>query len=262
MDQTVIRQAARMVHEARRIVVFTGAGISTESGIPDFRSPGGIWSQYNADDLTYQKFLSHEKYRKIYWEYDRARYPAMKEALPNEAHKAVVEIEQTGRMIALITQNIDGLHQKAGSSRALIYELHGTVHDVVCLRCNVRWPRDLITERMDREGIDAPYCERCGGPLKVGTIAFGQSLPADVLEESFRHAQTCDLFVTIGSSLVVQPANLLPGQAKRSGARLILVNLSETPYDDIMDVILLGAAGPTMKAIMEEFRRISRGGAN
>jgi len=262
MDHGLIRQAARLIHEARRIVVFTGAGISTESGIPDFRSPGGIWSQYNAEDLTYQKFLSHEKYRKIYWEYDRARYPAMRDALPNDAHKAAVEIERTGRMTALITQNIDGLHQKAGSNPAMIYELHGTVHEIGCLRCHTRWPRQEITDMMDREGIDVPYCERCGGPIKVGTIAFGQSLPTDVLEESFRHAQSCDLFVTIGSSLVVQPANLLPPQAKRSGARLILVNLSETPYDDIMDVILLGAAGSTMKAIMEESRRISSGGAD
>jgi len=256
MDHGLIRQAARMICETRRIVVFTGAGISTESGIPDFRSPGGIWSRYNADDLTYQKFLSHEKYRKLYWEYDRARYPAMSDALPNDAHKAVVEIERTGRMAALITQNIDGLHQKAGSDPALIYELHGTVHEIGCLRCHTRWPRATITDRMEREGIEVPYCERCGGPLKVATIAFGQSLPADVLEASFRHAQECDLFITIGSSLVVQPANLMPPQAKRSGARLILVNLSETPYDEIMDVILLGAAGPTMKAIMEEYGRI------
>lgn len=262
MDTRLIRQAAGMIHDARKIVVFTGAGISTESGIPDFRSPGGIWSQYNPNDLTYQKFLSLEKYRKIYWEYDRARYPAIRDAFPNDAHKAVVDLERTGRMIALITQNIDGLHQKAGSDPALVYELHGTVHEVSCLSCQNRWEREEITARMDREGIDVPYCERCGGPLKVATISFGQSLPADVLEESFRHAQTCDLLVTIGSSLVVQPANLLPAQAKRAGARLILVNLSETPYDDIMDVILLGAAGPTIKAIMEEFRRISGGGAN
>lgn len=262
MDQDLIVQAARMILEARKIVVFTGAGISTESGVPDFRSPGGIWSRYNAEDLTYQKFLSHEKYRKLYWEYDRARFPAMRDARPNDAHAAVAEIERTGRMIALITQNIDGLHQKAGNSPDSVYELHGTVHEVSCLRCHARWPREAVTDGMEREGIDVPYCDRCGGPLKVATIAFGQSLPSAVLEEAFRHAQRCDLFITIGSSLVVQPANLLPPQAKQSGARLILVNLSETPYDGIMDVILLGAAGPTMRAIMEEFRRISGGGPN
>ncbi len=245
-----------MLYEAERVVVFTGAGISTESGIPDFRSPGGVWSRYNQDDLTYQRFRSHEKYRKLYWEYDRARYPAMRDALPNAAHRAVVEIERSGRLSALITQNIDGLHHRAGSSPDKIYELHGTVREVTCLDCERRWPREEITDRMDREGIDVPYCEHCRGPLKCATIAFGQSLPTQVLEESFTHASNCDLFITIGSSLVVQPANMLPLEAKRRGARLMLVNMSETPYDQLMDVILIGKAGPTMQAIMDEFRKL------
>ncbi|MEJ2717638.1 MAG: NAD-dependent deacylase [Deltaproteobacteria bacterium] len=257
-----IRRAARLIRDAERIVVFTGAGISTESGIPDFRSPGGIWSRYNAEDLTYQRFLSHEKYRKLYWEYDRARYPAMKAARPNAAHEAVVEIEKSGRMAALITQNIDGLHRTAGSDPERMYELHGTVMEVSCLNCNARWPREEITERMDREGIDVPYCEHCGGPLKTATIAFGQSLVPEVLEGSFHHARNCDLFLTIGSSLVVQPANMLPVQAKQAGAHLILVNLSDTPYDGIMDVILRGKAGPTMGAVMSEFRRLSDSKSN
>ena len=133
MGEEEILTAARVIHEAQRVVVFTGAGISTESGIPDFRSPGGIWSRYNQDDLTYQKFRSHEKYRKLYWEYDRLRYPAMRDAEPNAAHRAAVEIEKTGKLAALITQNIDGLHQKAGSSRAKTFELHGTVKEITCL---------------------------------------------------------------------------------------------------------------------------------
>ena len=249
-----IAAAAALMREAQRIVVFTGAGISTESGIPDFRSPGGIWSKYNQDDLTYQRFRSHEKYRKLYWEYDRARYPAMKDALPNAAHSAVVEIEQSGRLLALITQNIDGLHHKAGSSPDKIYELHGTVREVTCLDCHRRWPREEITEEMDGDGIEVPYCKHCGGPLKCATIAFGQSLPADVLESSFDHSRNCDLFLTIGSSLVVQPAAMLPLEAKRTGAKLILVNLSSTPYDDLMDIILIGNAAPTMRALMERFR--------
>ncbi len=246
-----------MIHDARRIVVFTGAGISTESGIPDFRSPGGIWSRYNQDDLTYQRFRSHEKYRKLYWKYDEARYPAMRDALPNAAHTAVAEIEKTGRLLALITQNIDGLHQKAGSSPDKIYELHGTVMEVSCLDCHARWPREEITDLMERERIEVPYCPHCGGPLKCATIAFGQSLPAEVLEQSFGYARKCDLFLTIGSSLVVQPANLLPLEARRAGASLVLVNLSETPYDQIMEVIIRGKAGPVMEAIMKEFRSIA-----
>ena len=256
MDVDAIKTAAHLIHQAKRIVVFTGAGISTESGIPDFRSPGGIWSQYNQDDLTYQKFRSHEKYRKLYWEYDQARYPAMKSALPNAAHKAVVEIEKTGRLLALITQNIDGLHQDAGSSPDKVYELHGTVREVTCLDCHTRWVREEITELMDREGIHVPYCEHCNGPLKCATIAFGQSLPAEVLDRSFQHAKNCDIFLTVGSSLVVQPAALLPYEAKRAGARLILVNLSTTPYDQIMDIIVPGKAGEVMEAIMEEFRKL------
>jgi len=259
MGANEIKKAARSIYEAEKIVVFTGAGISTESGIPDFRSPGGIWSQYNADDLTYQKFRADEKYRKIYWEYDRARYPAMKDAVPNAAHDAIVEIEKSGRLSALVTQNIDGLHQKAGSSPDKVYELHGTVREISCLDCHTRWPREEITDEMDREGIEVAYCRLCGGPLKCATIAFGQSLPQDVLEKSFSHARNCDLFLIAGSSLVVQPAASLPLEAKRAGARLILVNLSHTPYDELMDIIIEGKAGPVMDAIMAEFRATSNG---
>jgi len=256
MDVESIATAARLIHESERIVVFTGAGISTESGIPDFRSPGGIWSRYNSDDLTYQKFRSSENNRKIYWEYDRARYPAIRDAKPNAAHHAVKEIETSGRLLALITQNIDGLHQDAGNSRDKIYELHGTVREVTCLDCNKRLPREEVTDMMDREGIEVPYCDDCGGPLKCATIAFGQSLPRDVLEESFLCSRNCDLFITVGSSLVVQPANLMPLEAKRSGAKLMLVNLSDTPYDQIMDLTVNGKAGPSMEAIMTEFRKL------
>jgi NAD-dependent deacetylase len=181
----------------------------------------------------------------------------MRDAAPNAAHEAVVEIEQSGRLLALITQNIDGLHHKAGSSHEKIYELHGTVREVSCLDCHTRWPREEITDMMERDGIDIPYCEHCKGPLKVATIAFGQSLPTDVLEQSFIHARNCDVFVTIGSSLVVQPAALLPLEAKNAGAHLILVNMSSTPYDSVMDTVLTGKAGPTMEAIMTEFRKLA-----
>jgi NAD-dependent deacetylase len=257
MSRSVLNEAARLLSEARKIVVFTGAGISTESGIPDFRSPGGIWSRYNQDDLTYQKFRSHEKFRKLYWEYDRARYPAMKRAMPNAAHEAVAEIEQSGRLAALITQNIDGLHAKAGNSPELIIELHGTVHKVICLDCGQWWPREVITEKMDQQGIGVPYCPHCDGPLKCATIAFGQALPAEVITRAFFHARTCDLFLTIGSSLVVQPACSLPLEAKRAGARLILVNLDPTPYDHYMDIVLAGKAGEVMGALMDAYRPLA-----
>ena len=258
VNQDRIEAVARLICESGEIVVFTGAGISTESGIPDFRSPGGIWSKYNQDDLTYQKFRSHEKYRKLYWAYDRARYPAMKAARPNAAHDAIVEIEKSGRLLALVTQNIDGLHQDAGNSPEKIFELHGTVREVTCLDCHARWLREEVTERMDLEGVEVPYCPHCGGPLKCATIAFGQSMPAEVLERSLSHARKCDLLLTIGSSLVVQPANFIPLEAKRAGARLVLVNLSPTPYDQFMDHVLIGSAGQVMEAVMTTFRKMSR----
>lgn len=258
MNHSEIASIARMLCDARKVVVFTGAGISTESGIPDFRSPGGIWSRYNADDLTYQKFRASEQYRKIYWSYDRERYPAMRDAVPNEAHRAIVEIEKTGKLSALVTQNIDGLHAKAGTSPEKILELHGTVHDVVCLDCGFRWPREETNTLMYREGIEVPYCNHCNGPLKCATIAFGQALPQDLLAKSFALAKSCDLFITVGSSLVVQPANLLPVEASRGGAKLALVNMTSTPYDSIMDVIALGSAGAIMSSIMEEFRRLTQ----
>jgi NAD-dependent deacetylase len=256
MIDDAIQRIAKLIHDARRIVVFTGAGISTESGIPDFRSPGGIWSRYNQDDLTYQKFRSGEQYRKLYWKYDQERYPAMRDAQPNAAHRAVAEMEHSGRLLALITQNIDGLHETAGSSRDKTYELHGTVREVTCLDCHRRWPREEITEMMARDGVAVPYCPDCNGPLKCATIAFGQALPVDVLEDAFHHARHCDLFLTIGSSLVVQPANLLPLEARRCGATLILINLGPTPYDEIMEYVVRGPAGATMEAIMSEFRKL------
>jgi NAD-dependent deacetylase len=176
----------------------------------------------------------------------------MKEARPNPAHNAVVEMERMGKLLGLVTQNIDGLHGDAGSSKDLICELHGTVREVGCLDCHARWPREEITDMMDRDGIEVPYCDHCGGPLKVATIAFGQAMPEEAMAKSFELANQCDLFITVGSSLVVQPANLLPIQAKRAGAKLILVNLSETPYDEIMDLIIIGKAGESMAGIMDE----------
>ncbi len=253
-----IHEAAELMAKSQNIVAFTGAGISTESGIPDFRSPGGIWSKYNQDDLTYQRFRSHEKYRKLYWEYDQTRYPAMRDASPNAAHTAMVELEKMGKLNALITQNIDGLHHKAGSSPDIIFELHGTVHKVNCLDCHESLEREELMDEMLREGVEVPYCKKCGGPLKCATIAFGQSLPYDVLEKAFYHASHCDLFLTVGSSLVVQPANGLPLTARRAGAKLILINMSSTPFDTDMDVILKGQAGETMRLLMNKVKEILR----
>jgi len=256
-----VEAIAQLLCDSKEVVVFTGAGVSTESGIPDFRSPGGIWSRYNPDGLTYQKFRASEKYRKIYWAYDRERYPAMRDARPNAAHLSIVALEKAGKLSGVVTQNIDGLHHKAGNSLEKIWELHGTVHEIVCLDCGLRWPREEITSRMDRENIGVPYCDRCSGPLKVATVAFGQPLPESVLEESFELARSCDLFITIGSSLVVRPAAMLPVEASRHGAKLVLVNSTPTPYDGLMDVIAAGLAGSIMSEVMKTFQGVTRGGA-
>ena len=256
MGDALMQKAAQMIVDSRRLVVLTGAGVSTESGIPDFRSSGGIWARYDPDDFLLENFLADEKYRRIYWEYDRLTYPDIEKALPNTAHRAIAELEKLGRLTAVITQNVDGLHQKAGNTPEKVLELHGTQRQVQCLQCNARWKREEIVGRMEREGIDVPYCDRCGGPLKSATITFGQALPTHVLLQAFHHAQTSDLFITIGSTLVVRPACLLPMEAKRSGAQLMLINLTKTPYDQIMDIIFQAKAGPTMEAIMEHFGRL------
>jgi NAD-dependent deacetylase len=169
-----------------------------------------------------------------------------------------VEIEKTGKLSALVTQNIDGLHAKAGNSREKILELHGTVHEVVCVDCGMRWPRAEITDFMDREGVDVPYCAQCNGPLKCATVAFGQALPQEILAKSFALAGECDVLITIGSSLVVQPANMLPLEASRNGAKLALINMTPTAYDSIMDVVALGSAGAIMSSVMKEFRQLTQ----
>ncbi|MGB9693273.1 MAG: SIR2 family NAD-dependent protein deacylase, partial [Fervidobacterium sp.] len=200
-----IKQAAQWILSSKRIVVFSGAGLSTESGIPDFRSPGGVWSRYNPEDFYFQKFISSEASREKYWQMATEMYEPMKKAEPNLAHLAISELERLGKLDCVITQNIDGLHLKAGNSPEKVIELHGTAMYVTCLNCHKRYDRDEIQERI-KKGVKVPYCDDCGGPLKPATISFGQAMPEWETQEAYNRSSLCDLFIVIGSSLVVQPA--------------------------------------------------------
>jgi len=226
-----------MVHDAKKILVFAGAGLSTESGIPDFRSPGGLWSKYNPSDFTYDRILSDEGARMRYWKMSTESYEIMRDAVPNRAHLAIKALEDLGKLIAVVTQNIDHLHHKAGNSPERIIEIHGTAFAVSCLKCGKRFDRDEIHEQIKR-GEYVPYCDACSGILKPDTISFGQAMPQDKLARAITHARECDLCIAAGSSLVVYPAASIPVYAVESGAKLIIVNREETPLDARADLVI------------------------
>ena len=222
---------------AHRITVLTGAGISTDSGIPDFRGPNGVWTRDpEAEKLsTLQYYVSDPDIRRRAWQ-ERARHPAWT-AEPNAGHAALVELERQGRLRALLTQNIDGLHQKAGSSPSLVLELHGTVREVACLSCGERAPMSAALDRV-AAGEDDPACRSCAGILKSATISFGQALDADVMEAAASAAADCDVFLSVGTSLTVYPAAGLVDVAASRGARVVVVNAQPTPYDGIADLVV------------------------
>ncbi len=244
-----LKLAARWIADSARPLVFTGAGLSTESGIPDFRSPGGIWEKYNPEDFYFDRFLASEGAREKYWQMATEMYEVMRGAQPNRAHLALARLERIGRLDCLITQNIDGLHQKAGTSEEKIIELHGTAVYVACLDCRRRFDRDLIQERI-KGGVKVPYCDGCGGPLKPATISFGQAMPERELAEACRRSSRCDLFLVVGSSLVVYPAASLPSLAKGGGAKLAIINREPTPFDETADLVIRAEAGDALTGIV------------
>ncbi len=245
----LIDRVAEWIAGSTGVVVFAGAGLSTESGIPDFRSPGGVWDRYDPEDFYFQNFLASEASREKYWQMATEMYEPMKRAQPNAAHLAIAELETLGKLDCVITQNIDGLHRKAGNSESRILELHGTAMYVSCLSCKQRYDRDEIQARIQR-GVRAPRCDLCGGLLKPATISFGQPMPERETQEAYRRSAACDLFVVIGSSLVVQPAASMPVVAKRAGAKLVIINRDETPLDDLADIVIHGQAGPIMANVL------------
>jgi NAD-dependent deacetylase len=248
-----IQKIAEWIVGSRALVVFVGAGLSTESGIPDFRSPGGLWDKYDPEDFYFQNFLSSETARQKYWQMATEMYESMKDARPNAGHFAVAELERLHKLDCLITQNIDGLHFKAGNSEERVLELHGTAMYVTCLDCMKRYERGEIQARIAK-GDKAPCCDTCGGLLKPATISFGQSMPERETMEAYRRSQGCDLFIVIGSSLVVQPASLMPVTAKERGAKLAIINRDETACDHLADMIVNASAGPTMESVVERVK--------
>ena len=241
-------EAARaLVAAATRVVGFTGAGISTESGVPDFRSPNGVWAQNRT--VEFQEFVSSEAGRVEYWRQKVAGWPSMRDAQPNAGHYAFVELHRQGRLDALITQNIERLHQRSGLPAERVLELHGTTTEAVCLTCGDRISSDDACRRVEG-GEKAPRCRRCGGFLKPATISFGQTMPQDVMLRAQIAAETCDLLLAVGSSLVVEPAASIPRVAKQAGARLIIVNRDPTPLDGSADAVVHGEIGAVLPALV------------
>ncbi len=238
---------AELLARARRIVGFTGAGISTESGVPDFRSPDGVWARNRT--VTFQEFLASEADRIEYWRQKAAAWPAMRDAAPNAGHRAFATLEEQGRLLALVTQNIDGLHQRAGAPPDKVLELHGTTAEAGCLDCGRRISMDEACRRV-AAGERAPRCRECGGLLKPATVSFGQALPWEVLVETQRAAERCDLMLVVGSSLVVEPAASIPRLAKASGARLVIVNRDPTPLDRIANAVVSGEIGDALPELV------------
>ena len=233
----LIAKGADLINKAEKILVFSGAGLSTESGIPDFRSPGGLWSKYDPSDFYFDKIISDEKARVKYWQMSTETYQIIKDAVPNRAHLAIKTLEDMEKLIAIVTQNIDRLHHKAGNSPDKIIEIHGTVSSVSCLDCGKTYDRDDVEERL-RSGVKVPYCDDCSGILKPDTISFGQAMPTDKMALAFTYAQECNLCIVLGSSLVVYPAASVPAHAVERGAALMIINRDETPLDSQADVVI------------------------
>jgi NAD-dependent deacetylase len=248
MDEQITR-AAELVRQSERIMVFSGAGLSTESGIPDFRSPGGIWEKYDPADFYFDRIVSDEKIREKYWIMSTEFYDGMKDAQPNAAHLAVNRLEEMGKLLVVVTQNIDHLHHKAGNSPEKIIEIHGTAFTVSCLQCGKQYARDEIQERL-AAGVRIPCCDACEGILKPDTISFGQAMPEQAMAEAFQYAADCDLCLVLGSSLVVYPAAALPHHALESGARLIIINRDPTGLDSEADVVIHDSLGRVLEQII------------
>jgi NAD-dependent deacetylase len=238
-----IERLQEAIGSAKRIVAFTGAGISTESGIPDFRSPGGIWTRYKP--IYFDDFLSSEEMRREAWRRKFATDETMLKAEPNAGHRALAKLVEQGRMSAIITQNVDGLHQRSGVPDSRIIELHGNSTYAACLDCGHRHELEPIKKVFLGSG-KLPLCEKCDGIVKTATISFGQAMPEIQMARAQDETMSCDLFIVLGSSLVVYPAAGFPRIAKRKGAKLIIVNRDATDQDVDADLVIHAEIGPTM----------------
>jgi NAD-dependent deacetylase len=244
-----IERAAELIAAGGPVVVFTGAGVSTESGIPDFRSPTGIWARYRPEDFSYQGFVGSEDGRRRYWAVGRELYARIQRARPNAAHEAIAALDRLGLLDCVITQNIDNLHQRSGIAAEKVIELHGNATRARCLGCGTGYSRDEIQDRLE-SGEDVPACGLCGGIIKPYTVLFGEPMPLREVEAAQVRARGAGCFVVAGSSLVVYPAAYIPVYAKEAGARLVIVNLTPTHLDHTADVCLPGRAGEVMSRLV------------
>jgi NAD-dependent deacetylase len=249
-----VERIAQWAAHARAGVAFTGAGISTESGIPDFRGPNGFWQRNDQSKYTIQNYVRDAEHRRERWRQAVEGRSFMRtEVEPNAGHYALARLEELGVIRGVITQNVDGLHAEAGSE--LVVELHGNSRRVGCLSCGETWPSADVLKRV-REGEDDPRCTYCGGILKSTTISFGQQLPEDAINKAHVLSAAADFFLVVGSSLLVYPAAAFPGVAKRQGAKLAIINREPTDQDYIADAVVHADAGPTLTAIVERVEQL------
>ncbi len=243
-------ETAELIMHSKRIVVFSGAGISTESDIPDFRSPGGIWERFAPEDFTYQKFVGDTTARRKQW-------CLFKEfnlnAKPNPAHLAIGKLSQLGRLDCVITQNVDNLHQRGGVPEEKVLELHGNMRWFRCLNCQQCFPAEGIIGKLGM-GKDVPDCDFCHGILKPDVVFFGESLPKKVFGEALERSGRCDLCMVVGSTLVIYPAASIPEYAFASGAKLVIVNLSPTPLDDRAEFVVNIKAGEFLPEVVQRVK--------
>jgi NAD-dependent deacetylase len=242
-----IERLREMIGSAKRIVAFTGAGISTESGIPDFRSPGGIWTKYQP--IYFDDFMSSEEMRRESWRRKFATDETMQKAEPNAGHRALAKLVELGKMTSIITQNVDGLHQRSGVPESRIIELHGNSTYASCLDCGHRCELAPIKKAFQAKGA-LPICEKCDGIVKTATISFGQAMPEIQMARAQDETMACDLFMVLGSSLVVYPAAGFPRVAKRKGAGLVIVNRDATDQDSDADLVVHAEIGPTLSRVV------------
>ncbi len=239
---------ARLLEASKRMVAFTGAGISTESGIPDFRSPGGIWSTMSP--IMFDDFVRSEQMRREAWRRKIAMDRDFRQAKPNRGHRALAGLVAAGRMSAIITQNVDGLHQASGIPDEQVIELHGNTTYAHCLDCARRFELDPIVAAFERDE-QPPVCDSCGGLVKTATVSFGQAMPVEAMARAERETLACDLFIVLGSSLVVYPAAGFPLLAKRNGARLVIINREPTEQDEAADLVIHDGIGATLGAALD-----------
>jgi NAD-dependent deacetylase len=244
-QQDGIAKLRDLLAKSRRAVVFTGAGISTESGIPDFRSPSGLWTRMKP--IQFQDFVRSREIRREAWTRRFEGEDTIAKAEPNAGHRAIARLVETGKVTLVVTQNVDGLHQAGGVPDSKVVEVHGTTRYCKCLACGLRYENDVVKQMWADTG-DAPDCTSCGGIIKSATISFGQAMPEAEMERATIEAYECDLMLAIGSSLVVYPAAGVPITAKQNGATLVILNREETELDHLADLVINAEIGPTLSA--------------